>query len=62
MTPDGRSVPTPGFIRFGADGLARSGRSFVRIDLERQWLLVRALVQSPEADMSGCSWRAGWRR
>ena len=51
LTPDGRSVPTPGFVRFGADGLARAGRSFVRIDIERVWLVVRALVQSPEADM-----------
>jgi penicillin-insensitive murein DD-endopeptidase len=51
VTPDARSVATPGFVRFGADGLARSGRAFLRIDIERQWLLVRALVQSPEADM-----------
>jgi penicillin-insensitive murein endopeptidase len=52
-TPDGRSVETPGFIRFGPDGLAETrdarGRSFLRIDLERQWLLVKALVASRDA-------------
>ena len=52
-TPDGRSVPTPGFVRFGPDGLAETrgarGKSFLRIDLERQWLLVKALVASRDA-------------
>src|SRR5262249_6693250 len=35
-TPDGRAVASPGFVRFGADGLARTERGpFVRLDVER---------------------------
>jgi penicillin-insensitive murein DD-endopeptidase len=53
LTPEGRSVETPGFVRFGADGLAQSngrrGKTFLRIDVERQWLLVKALIEAPEA-------------
>lgn len=54
VSPDGRSVENPGFIHFGPDGLAKSdeaGRSFVRLDVPRQWLLVRALLQSAEAQV-----------
>jgi penicillin-insensitive murein endopeptidase len=54
-SPDGRPVTTPGFVRFGPDGLGeRSGKKkkkFVRLDTERQWLLVKALLHSPEADV-----------
>ncbi|HSO00103.1 MAG TPA: penicillin-insensitive murein endopeptidase [Candidatus Nanopelagicales bacterium] len=54
LTPDGRPVRAPGFLRYGRDGLAeaedQSGRiTHYRLDLERNWLLVRALVESPEA-------------
>ena len=53
-TPDGRSIPSPGFVRFGADGLAETEDKrlpFVRFDTERNWQLVKALVASPEADV-----------
>lgn len=54
LTPDGRAVRSPGFIRFGPDGLAQiegddKKPAFVRLDVERSWLLVKALVGSPEA-------------
>jgi len=49
-TPAGASVPSPGFVRFEGDGLARvDGTSdYVRIDIDREWLLLRALLTSPE--------------
>ncbi len=51
-TPEGRPIASPGFVRFGPDGLARlEGDAFARIDLEREWLLVKALVTSPEANV-----------
>jgi penicillin-insensitive murein DD-endopeptidase len=73
VTPSGAPVESPGFLRFGADGLAdaeppadkpdpvkpapasakkpKSSGRFVRIDLEREWLLVKALVSSREANV-----------
>ena len=52
-TPAGASVQSPGFVRFEGDGLARvDGTSdYVRIDIERQWLLLRSLLTSPEIDV-----------
>jgi penicillin-insensitive murein endopeptidase len=50
-TLDGASVDSPGFISVGADGLAEDkahGR-WLRFDVEREWLLVRALVEDPQA-------------
>ena len=49
-TPAGASVPSPGFVRFEGDGLARVDGSpdYVRIDLDREWLLLRSLLTSPE--------------
>jgi penicillin-insensitive murein endopeptidase len=50
-TLDGAPVDSPGFVHFGADGLARDeahGR-WLRFDVEREWLLVRALLDDPEA-------------
>jgi penicillin-insensitive murein endopeptidase len=50
-TADGASVDSPGFIHVGADGLARDeahGR-WLRLDVEREWLLVRSLLEDPEA-------------
>ncbi|WP_437590074.1 penicillin-insensitive murein endopeptidase [Sorangium sp. So ce1000] len=62
LTPDGRSVRSPGFVQFGPDGLARIGDGaadpassrpgapqYVRFDVEREWLLVKSLVRSPDA-------------
>jgi penicillin-insensitive murein DD-endopeptidase len=52
MTPAGTPVVSPGFLRFGRDGLAQTeDGSFVRIDLEREWQLIKALVTSKEANV-----------
>lgn len=55
-TPEGVPVPSPGFVRFGPDGLAfvppeQGGPRFVRFDVEREWLLVKSLVSSPDANV-----------
>ncbi len=51
-TPDGRSIPSPGFVTFGPDGLAETEKhTFVRFDIERNWQFVKALVTSPKADV-----------
>jgi len=49
-TPAGASVQSPGFVRFEGDGLARLDNSpdYVRIDIDREWLLLRSLLTSPE--------------
>jgi len=50
VTPAGARVTAPGFIRIEADGLARvdeTGR-LLRLDVEHEWRLVKALVQAPE--------------
>jgi penicillin-insensitive murein endopeptidase len=51
MTPDGRPVPSPGFVRFGPDGLGKpeGGSRWLRLDVRRQWELVKALLQAPDA-------------
>ena len=50
-TLDGAHVESPGFIHFGADGLALDPKShrFLRFDVEREWLLVKTLIENPEA-------------
>lgn len=50
QTPSGAPVTSPGFVRFGGDGLAQveEGGAFVRLDLERNWQLVKELVSSPD--------------
>ncbi len=48
---DGTPVASPGFIHIGEDGLAvdpRTSRTY-RFDIEREWLLVKALLEDPEA-------------
>jgi penicillin-insensitive murein endopeptidase len=50
-TLDGAPVVSPGFVHFGADGLADDeahGR-WLRFDVERQWLFAKALLEDPEA-------------
>jgi penicillin-insensitive murein endopeptidase len=50
-TLDGAPVDSPGFIHVGADGIAEDeahGR-FLRFDVEREWLLVKALLEDPQA-------------
>ena len=57
-TPDGAPVESPGFVRFGPDGLGevpRSSKRFagriLRLDVARTWLLVKALIQTPGANV-----------
>jgi penicillin-insensitive murein endopeptidase len=49
LAPNGIPVESPGFVRVGRDALAEaeSGR-YVRLDLERNWLLVKALASDQE--------------
>jgi penicillin-insensitive murein endopeptidase len=50
-TLEGAPVESPGFISVGPDGLAwdEKHQRFLRFDVERTWLLVKALVEDPEA-------------
>jgi penicillin-insensitive murein endopeptidase len=50
-TLEGAPVESPGFVHVGDDGLAwdPAAKRFLRLDVEREWLLVRALVTDPEA-------------
>jgi len=53
-TPAGRSIKNPGFIHFGPDGLARKNKKsgpYYQLDIPRQWLLIRALLTSPTAQV-----------
>ena len=49
-TPEGAPLPSPGFVRFEGDGLARVQETgtFVRLDVDREWRLLRSLLTSPE--------------
>lgn len=52
LTPAGVAVENSGFPHFGADALAETERReqpFVRLDIERSWLLVKALVDDTDA-------------
>ena len=50
-TLDGAPVESPGFVHFAADGLAwdAAHKRFLRLDVEREWLLVKALVMDDDA-------------
>ncbi|MDB4945454.1 MAG: hypothetical protein JWP97_4988 [Labilithrix sp.] len=50
-TLDGAPVVSTGFVSVGTDGLAwdEAGKRFLRLDVEREWLLVKTLVEDPEA-------------
>jgi penicillin-insensitive murein endopeptidase len=50
-TLDGAPVASPGFIHYGPDGLAwdPAGKRFLRFDVERQWLLLRSLLNDDDA-------------
>lgn len=52
-TPTGVPIQNPGFVNMGADGLAKleTTGEYVRLDVEREWLLVKELLTSPEADV-----------
>ena len=47
----GAPVDSPGVVHVGADGIAEDEAHdrFLRFDVDREWLLVRALVEDPEA-------------
>lgn len=48
-TPSGAPIASPGFIRLGGDGLGRlEDGQYVRLDVERQWLLIKLLMSSPQ--------------
>lgn len=51
LTPDGRPVRSPGFIDYAADGLAVHEGKFYRLDIEREWLLIKALISAPGAEV-----------
>jgi penicillin-insensitive murein endopeptidase len=50
-TIEGAPVESPGFLHVGPDGLAwdEKGHRFLRFDVERTWLLVKTLVEDPDA-------------
>lgn len=50
-TLDGAPVESPGFVQIGVDGLGwdERGQRFLRVDVEREWLLVKTLVEDPGA-------------
>jgi penicillin-insensitive murein endopeptidase len=51
-TLTGVPVRSPGFIHFGPDGLARAASGqFLRLDERRTWLLVRELLNDPDAEV-----------
>ncbi|HEV8551413.1 MAG TPA: penicillin-insensitive murein endopeptidase [Polyangiaceae bacterium] len=50
LTPGGARTTAPGFIHVEADGLARvpDDGQILRLDVEHEWRLVKALVTAPE--------------
>jgi penicillin-insensitive murein endopeptidase len=50
-TPSGAMVTSPGFVHFGPDGLAWDAEHdrYLRFDVEREWLLVKTLVEDDDA-------------
>ncbi len=49
---DGVPLTSPGFIHFGSDGLAHSPTAqYLQLDVRREWLLIRALLTDPEAEI-----------
>jgi len=52
-TPEGVPIQNPGFVNMGPDGLAKleTTGEYVRLDIEREWLLIKELLTSPEVDV-----------
>jgi penicillin-insensitive murein DD-endopeptidase len=50
-TLEGAPIEPPDFVHYGADGLGwdAAGKRFIRFDVEREWLLVKALIEDPDA-------------
>ena len=52
----GARVPAQGWTSYGPDGIGVAhdgahGRNYLRFDVERNWLLVKALMQAPQANI-----------
>lgn len=49
-TPSGAPIRSPGFVSLDTDGLGKVHETddWVRLDVERNWLLVKRLVEHPE--------------
>jgi penicillin-insensitive murein DD-endopeptidase len=52
-TPEGVPLQNPGFLAVGPDGLAslEGTGAFVRLDVAREWLLVKTLLTSTDIDV-----------
>jgi penicillin-insensitive murein endopeptidase len=50
-TPAGAPTRSPGFIPVGSDGIATYGSHYWRIDVERNWLLIKELLKSPHIEV-----------
>jgi len=50
-TPAGAPVRNIGFVNIGTDGIALSHQGFLRLDVERQWLLVKHLLESDQIEV-----------
>ncbi len=52
-TLEGAPVASPGFVHVEADGLAYEPgkKEYFRLDVARQWALVRALIEDPEGNV-----------
>jgi penicillin-insensitive murein endopeptidase len=51
-TLDGKPIQNSSFVRLGHRGVGRiPGRAYVRLDAEREWRLIRALLMSPHVDV-----------
>jgi penicillin-insensitive murein endopeptidase len=52
-TPDGAAIGNTHFVQVGADGLGREPDSdaYVRLDVAREWLLIKSLLGSKEIDV-----------
>lgn len=50
-TPQGAPVRSPGFIHVGSDGLAEFAGQYLKLDVERQWLLMKQLLTSPHIEV-----------
>jgi penicillin-insensitive murein DD-endopeptidase len=50
LTPAGAPISSPGFVRYESDGLAvvQGSDDYVRLDVAREWLLVKKLVNDSE--------------
>lgn len=52
-TLEGVPVKSPGFLAFARDGLAyeKDQKTFYRFDVEREWLLLKTLIEDPTANV-----------